>query len=74
MRTNHLLLGCWSTKCLQCLELDFRKPNSAQIATRMAIVCRGEGLAINDATLRALIEGSQGDLRLVLGQLQVGAG
>jgi hypothetical protein len=34
-------------------------------------VCQNEGLAVNEATLRTLIEGGQGDLRLVLGQLQV---
>jgi hypothetical protein len=55
----------------QCLELDFRKPQAQQIAARMAMVCRQEGLDTNEATLRTLIEGGQGDLRLVLGQLQV---
>lgn len=58
---------------LQCIELDFRKPTAQQIAARMATVCQREGLAVNDATLRTLIEGAQGDLRLVLGQLQVSA-
>lgn len=56
---------------VQCLELDFRKPQSQQIAARMAMVCQQEGLDTNEATLRTLIEGGQGDLRLVLGQLQV---
>lgn len=56
---------------LQCIELDFRKPTAQQIAARMKDVCQNEGLAVNEATLRTLIEGGQGDLRLVLGQLQV---
>jgi hypothetical protein len=37
----------------------------------MSHVARQEGLAVNEATLRTLIEGAQGDLRLILGQLQV---
>ena len=57
---------------MQCLELDFRRPTPQQIGARMALVCRNEGLAINEATLHTLIQGAQGDLRLVLGQLQVG--
>lgn len=56
----------------QCLELDFRKPTVDQVAARMAMVCRQEGLALNEATLRTLIQGGQNDIRLVLGQLQVG--
>jgi hypothetical protein len=59
---------------LQCLELDYRKPTWQQISARMSHVCRQEGLAVNEATLRTLIEGSQGDLRLILGQLQVRCG
>lgn len=55
----------------QTLELDFRKATAPQVAARMHMVCRNEGLAINDATLQALIAGAQGDIRLVLGQLQV---
>jgi DNA polymerase III gamma/tau subunit len=57
--------------CAQCLELDYRKPTWQQISSRMSHVCRQEGLAVNEATLRTLIEGAQGDLRLILGQLQV---
>lgn len=55
----------------QCLELDYRKPTAQQVAARMSLVCQREGLQLNDATLKTLIEGAQGDLRLVLGQLQV---
>ncbi|WIA10344.1 hypothetical protein OEZ85_010536 [Tetradesmus obliquus] len=54
-----------------CLELDYRKPTWQQISSRMSHVCRQEGLAVNEATLRTLIEGAQGDLRLILGQLQM---
>jgi hypothetical protein len=55
----------------QTLELDFRKATWAQVSARMQMVCRTEGLAINDATLQTLVAGAQGDIRLVLGQLQV---
>jgi replication factor C subunit 1 len=53
------------------LEMDFRKATAQQVAARMHMVCRNEGLAINDASLQALIDGANGDIRLVLGQLQV---
>jgi DNA polymerase III delta prime subunit len=56
---------------VQCLELDYRKPQVQQIAQRLQFVCQQEGLTVNDATLRTLIEGAQGDIRLVLGHLQV---
>lgn len=56
----------------QCLELDFRKPTAQQVSARMMQVCKNEGLDINDATLQTLAQGSQCDIRLVLGQLQVG--
>ena len=42
-----------------------------QIAKRMADIARSEGLAMTDATLDALIEGANADIRLILGQLQV---
>lgn len=38
----------------------------------MMQVCKNEGLDINDATLQTLAQGGQCDIRLVLGQLQVG--
>lgn len=53
------------------MELDYRKPTADQIGKRMQWVCQQEGLSINDATMRTLVEGAQGDLRLILGQLQV---
>ena len=48
-----------------------RKPNKAQIAKRMLAICEAEGLRTNDATLQQLAEGANGDIRLVLGQLQI---
>eukprot|EP00775_Hariotina_reticulata_P011005 gene11005-11159_t len=54
-----------------CLELDYRKPQVQQIAQRLHFVCQQEGLTVNDATLRTLVEGAQGDIRLVLGHLQM---
>jgi hypothetical protein len=37
----------------------------------MMLICEKEGLKVNEATMHALVEGSNGDLRLILGQLQV---
>ncbi len=42
-----------------------------QISKRMMVICGKEGLHVNDATMKALVESSNGDLRLILGQLQV---
>jgi DNA polymerase III delta prime subunit len=57
----------------QCLELDYRRPTQQQVAKRMMGICGAEGLSLNEATMHALVEGANGDLRLILGQLQVGA-
>lgn len=48
-----------------------RKPTAQQIISRMMAICRQEGLQVNEATLQALAEGTNGDIRLVLGQLQM---
>ncbi len=37
----------------------------------MMSVCHQEGLAVNEVTLEALVEASNSDIRLVLGQLQM---
>lgn len=37
----------------------------------MGDICHKEGLAVNPTTLEALAEGSNMDIRLVLGQLQM---
>lgn len=55
----------------KCLELEFRKPTAQQISRRMMEICGQEGLHINEATMCALAEGANGDVRLILGQLQV---
>ncbi|GAB4817566.1 hypothetical protein N2152v2_004612 [Parachlorella kessleri] len=53
------------------LELDFRKPTTQQISRRMMEICQKEGLSMNQATMDALVQTANGDLRLVLGQLQM---
>jgi replication factor C subunit 1 len=54
------------------IELDFRKPTVQQIGKRMMEICKAEGLSLNQATLDALIQSaSGGDIRLILGQLQM---
>lgn len=43
-----------------------------QITKRAQEICRAEGLAVNDATLAALIQSANGgDIRLIVGQLQM---
>lgn len=66
----------WSMKLKSlrnhCLELDFRKPTAVQIQKRISMICRAEGLNMNDATLNAVIQNANGgDIRLILGQLQM---
>ncbi|GIL46547.1 hypothetical protein Vafri_3526 [Volvox africanus] len=54
-----------------CMELEFRKPTAQQISKRMSEICQKEGLQVNQATMEALVTGAGGDLRLILGQLQM---
>ena len=55
-----------------CMELDFRKPTVQQISKRMMEIARAEGLSINQATMDALVQSANGgDIRLILGQLQM---
>ncbi|KAG2453593.1 hypothetical protein HYH02_001811 [Chlamydomonas schloesseri] len=54
-----------------CLELEFRKPTTVQISKRMSEIAAREGLSVNQATMEALVTGAGGDLRLILGQLQM---
>lgn len=48
-----------------------RKPTKLQISKRMLQICHKEGLQVNESTLEALVEGSNSDIRLILGQLQM---
>eukprot|EP00892_Ulva_mutabilis_P010717 jgi/Ulvmu1/8017/UM004_0254.1 len=54
-----------------CIEVDWRKPTKQQVAGRLQAIARAEGLAINTAVIDALVESSQGDIRMMLGQLQM---
>lgn len=55
-----------------CIELDFRKPTVQQISKRMMEIASAEGLTMNAATMEALVQSSYGgDIRLILGQLQM---
>mmetsp|Transcript_687 Transcript_687/g.1994 ORF Transcript_687/g.1994 Transcript_687/m.1994 type:complete len:1093 (+) Transcript_687:367-3645(+) len=54
-----------------CMELEYRKPTAQQIGARMMAIAKQEGLQLTDATMRSLVEGANGDLRLILGQLQM---
>jgi replication factor C subunit 1 len=53
------------------IELDFRKPTADQIAKRLTMICNKEGLRTNDAALKKLVDMSNGDIRMILGQLQM---
>lgn len=48
-----------------------RKPTSQQISKRLIQICQKEGLQVNESTLAALVESSNADIRLMLGQLQM---
>ncbi len=52
------------------LHID-RKPTSQQITQRMLAIAAAEGLSLNNAAMTALVASANGDLRLVLGQLQM---
>ena len=52
-------------------SLCCRKPTPDQITKRAAVICKAEGLAVNDTTLNTVAAGANGDIRLVLGQLQM---
>jgi replication factor C subunit 1 len=54
------------------IELDFAKPTAAMITKRLRMICQGEGLQMNDATMNAVIQNANGgDIRLILGTLQM---
>ena len=38
---------------------------------RLLLICQAEGLQVNEATLACLVEGTNGDIRAILGQLQM---
>ena len=52
------------------LELDFRRPTKTEVAKRLQFVAQKEGLQVSQTTLETLAEASNGDIRLMLGQLQ----
>lgn len=52
------------------LELDFRRPTKTEVAKRLQFVAQKEGLEVSQTTLETLAESSNGDIRLMLGQLQ----
>ena len=55
-----------------CMELDFRKPMASQISKRMMEIAAAEGLRMNQSTIEALVQSANGgDIRLILGQLQM---
>ncbi len=48
-----------------------RRPTKQQIVKRTHEIARKEGLVMTDATMDALVEGANADIRLILGQMQV---
>ena len=53
------------------LELPYRRPMVSQINKRMLDICRAEGLTADKDTMDAFIQSAHGDIRLLLGQLQM---
>lgn len=53
------------------MQLDYRRPTKQQVTKRLLEICNKEGLRTNNAALEALTEMSQGDIRMVIGQLQM---
>jgi replication factor C subunit 1 len=53
------------------MELDYKRPTTMQISKRMLSIAADRGLQVNEATMNALVEGANGDLRAILGQLQM---
>lgn len=65
-------LGFCASASISTIAIAWRrKPTAQQISKRMLDVARQEGLSVNEATMQALVEGANGDLRLILGQLQM---
>jgi replication factor C subunit 1 len=53
------------------LELPYRRPMVSQINKRMLDICHAEGLTADKDTMDAFIQSACGDIRLLLGQLQM---
>jgi replication factor C subunit 1 len=58
-------------KMIDAQELSFRRPMVSQISKRMLDICRAEGLAADKDTMDAFIQSAHGDIRLILGELQM---
>ena len=41
------------------------------MSKRLLLICQAEGLQVNETTLACLVEGTNGDIRAILGQLQM---
>ena len=52
------------------MELSFSKPRADTIAKRMLAIARAEGLDIQPVTMETLAASTNGDIRMILGQLQ----
>lgn len=53
-------------------KLATHRPTVQQLSKRLHEICHAEGLQVNDAALQALIQSANGgDVRLILGQLQM---
>jgi replication factor C subunit 1 len=53
------------------MELKYARPQKGSIAVRMMEVARKEGLVVDKATMEALVETCNNDIRWVLNSLQV---
>lgn len=71
LQTVHIELNDVSCHFAMFQMLVCRKPTSQQISKRLMQICQKEGLQVNESTLGALVESSNADIRLLLGQLQI---
>ncbi|KAK7263489.1 hypothetical protein RJT34_31080 [Clitoria ternatea] len=52
-----------------CLLLSFRKPTKQQMAKKLMVVAKAEGLQVNEIALEELADRVNGDMRMALNQL-----
>jgi replication factor C subunit 1 len=54
-----------------CYDLQFSRPGNVQIENRIRMICDREGLTVDNNSLKALYDQTQGDIRQMLNFLQM---
>jgi replication factor C subunit 1 len=55
----------------KCLELEFQRPQNKTIVKRMLKIATAEGLDINKVIIEEIVNSANGDVRFILGQMQI---